>query len=176
MANLGYTFDATQVEPATPRELLPPGKYVAQIVKSEMKSTNSGGGMLELEFDIIEGEFQNRKLWDRLNLLNASAQAQEIAHRTLSAICHATGTLAVQDSEELHFKPMVVTVKVQPERTDPKSGKTYGPSNVISGYEPINRGTPPAAPAQRAAAPQQAAAQTSAKPATATPPWRRAAV
>jgi len=174
MANLGYTFDATQVEPNAPRELLPPGKYVAQIVKSEMKPTNSGGEMLEIELDIIEGEFQNRKLWDRLNLVNTNPKAQEIALRTLSAICHATGKLAVQDSEELHFKPLMVTVKVQPERTDPKSGRTYAPSNVISGYEAIN-GTPATPVAtQRAAAHQQADVQTSAKPATATPPWRRA--
>jgi hypothetical protein len=35
---------------------------------------------------------QGRKIFDRLNLVNAEPdQAVEIAQRTLSAICHATG-------------------------------------------------------------------------------------
>ena len=99
MANLGATFDATTVDPATGFELLPPAKYVVQIVSSEMRPTKDGGGQyLWLELDVLEGPLSGRKLFDRLNLVNASAQTVEIAQRTLSAICHATGRMQVQDS------------------------------------------------------------------------------
>ena len=37
MARFDTTFDATGVDPATAYELLPAGKYLAQIVESEMR-------------------------------------------------------------------------------------------------------------------------------------------
>ena len=88
------SFDASGVEPAVPFELLPPGKYRAQIVQSEMQPTKQGDGqMLWLELDILDGPHRGRKLWDRLNLVNRSQQTVEIAQRQLSAICHAIGQI-----------------------------------------------------------------------------------
>ena len=71
MALLNGTFDASGVEPAAPMELLPPGRYVAQIVQSEMQPTKAGDGqMLWLELEVLEGAQRGRKIWDRLNLAN----------------------------------------------------------------------------------------------------------
>ena len=166
MANLGTTFDANTVDPARPFELLPPGKYVVQIVASEMRVTKDGQGQyLWLELDVLEGEHTGKKLFDRLNLVNNTASTVEFAQRTLSAICRATGRMQVQDSEELHLVPMLADVKVQP----PKNG--YGETNSVR-YLPLERGAPASAPAARPAATQAAkppATQT--RPATA--PWRR---
>lgn len=93
------SFDATGVEPAAPRDLLPPGKYPVHIVQSEMRPTRSGDGQyLWLELDVIEGPHQGRKIWDQLNLVNPNQQTVDIAQRTLSAICHAVGQMQVSDS------------------------------------------------------------------------------
>lgn len=162
MAQLGQTFDANTVEPSAPREILPPGKYNAQIVRSEMKETSTGGKMLVLEMEIIDGEHANRHVWDRLNLVNANSKTVEIAQQTLSAICHATGQLQVSDSEQLHMKPVTITLAVKP-----ADGK-YGPSNDVKGYEAMQTGS----------SAQRPAVATAAKPAAnavATPPWRRTA-
>jgi hypothetical protein len=138
MARLGQTFDATAVEPTKAYELLPPGRYPAQIVASEMRPTRDGlGQYLWLELDLLEDEHRGRKLFDRLNLVNANPQTVEIAQRTLSAICHATGRLQVQDSEELHLAPMLLDVKVQPARNE-----GFGPSNAIR-YLPLERAARP---------------------------------
>ena len=92
MANLGTTFDATSIEPAKAFEVLPPGQYPAQIVDSETRVTKDGNGQyLWLEIDMLDGPYKGRKLFDRLNLINANPTTVEIAQRTLSAICHATG-------------------------------------------------------------------------------------
>ena len=86
MANLGATFDATGIEPTQTLEVLPPGKYPAQIVNSDLRLTKDGMGQyLFLEIDVLEGPYQGRKLFDRLNLVNANTQAVEIAQRSLSA-------------------------------------------------------------------------------------------
>lgn len=150
MANIG-SFDATQVEPSEGRDFtpIPAGKYKAMIVDSEVKPTSAGNGnYLKLEWEIIEGEFANRKVFANLNLDNPSVNAVEIARRDLSAICHACGKLQVSDSNELHDTPCVITVKVTPPKGD------YGASNKITKYEPgsVGMGSPAASPAAVATA------------------------
>ena len=54
MAFLGGTFDANSVEPSAPMEVLPPGKYSAQIIESEMRETRSGGQMLKITMEVVE--------------------------------------------------------------------------------------------------------------------------
>ena len=131
MAKLGGTFDATGVEPNAPLEALPPGDYKVQILQSEMRVTKAGTGqMLWLDLEVLEGPLQGRHVYDQLNLINPNPTAEEIAQRTLSAICHAVGKLQVSDSEELHFLPMVVKVAVQP--------NGY---NEVKGYKPVQQAT-----------------------------------
>lgn len=176
MAALNQTFDANSVAPSAPMEVLPPGKYPVQIVNSEMRSTKDNKGQyLWLELDILDGQFQGRKLWDRLNLVNGNQQAVEIAQRALSAICHATGQMAVSDSEQLHYKPMLATVKVKPAGPD-NQGVHREAQNEVRGYEAM--AAPAAsypAPRQQTQAPVQAAAKPAAQAAASTPPWRRTA-
>ncbi|GAB4119049.1 MAG: hypothetical protein Kow00104_01210 [Rhodothalassiaceae bacterium] len=165
MANLG-NFDAREVDPIGTYEVIPPGKYLAQIVASEMRATRDGMGQyLWLELDILEGPYAGRKLFDRLNLVNTNPTTVEIAQRTLSAICHACGRMQVRDSEELHLIPMALDVRVKPPKGD------YGESNVIR-YLPRESAPPATAPVQT----QQEAPQPAAKPAQgfATAPWKRA--
>jgi hypothetical protein len=163
MARFDTSFDATSVEPTTAYELLPAGKYRAQIVESEMRVTRNGmGQFLWLMLDILEGEHKGRKIFDQLNLVNPNPTTVEIAQRTLSAICHATGKMHVSDSEELHLIPMSIQVKIRP----PKNG--YGESNAIA-YLPPERGA-----VARGAKPTPAAPATpSAPPRMASAPWNK---
>lgn len=124
-------FDATQIEPNAPREVLPAGNYKAVIVDGEEKANSKQtGSYLQLTLEVIEGPHKGSKLTDRLNLNNPNAQAVEIAQRTLSAICHAVGVMRPRRSEELHGKPLMIKVAVKP------ADGSYGPSNEIKGYEP----------------------------------------
>jgi Protein of unknown function (DUF669) len=163
MAKLGGTFDASGVEPNVPLEALPPGDYKVQILQSEMRVTKAGTGqLLWLDMEVLEGPLKGRHVYDQLNLINPNPTAEEIAQRTLSAICHAVGKLQVADSEELHFVPMMVRLAVKP--------NGY---NEVKGYKPVsNAGSAPAAPAAPATS-NQSAPQASAAPAMA--PWKRRA-
>lgn len=152
-------FDATQVEPQQAFELLPAGTYVAQVVDSEIVDTKSGTGqMLKLTWSICEGEFVNRKLFGRINIANTSAEAERIGRAQLSALCHAAGVLRLQDSTELHMRPVRIKVKVREDKTG-----QYEPQNEISGYLPLD-GKPAAPTARPAAAPA---------PAKSSAPWMR---
>lgn len=160
MAQLGV-FDPTAVVDDRP-ELLPVGKYVAQITDSDVVATKSGTGtMLKLTLEVLDGPLARRKVFDQLNIENANPQAQQIGQRQLSRICKALGiNQAIQDSEVLHFKPMVISVGVE----EDKSGQ-YGPQNRIRNYEAVITAQAfqpaPATPQQAATAyqaPQQAPA------------------
>jgi hypothetical protein len=140
-------FDAGQVAPNAGFDVLPAGEYDVCIVSSVVEPTKDGTGkFLKLELQVLNGQFQNRKLFDRLNLWNQSAKAQEIARGTLSAICRSVNVLTPKDSSDLHNKPLRVKVVV-------KKSDEYGESNEVKAYKPRN-----GAPAAAAAAPSGSAA------------------
>lgn len=147
-------FNASEVAPQqSGYEPRPAGEYTMQVVNSDMRTTKSGTGQyLWLEFDILNGPVRG-KYFERLNLFNDNAKAVEIANRQLSAICNAVGLVSLQDSEQLHMKPLKVVLKV----SESKDGSLQNTAK----YLPLN-----AAPA--AAAPAPAAA-----PAAAAKPWER---
>lgn len=96
-----------------------------------MKPTKAGtGNYLQLTFQVIEGEFQNRRLWARLNLDNPNPTAVQIAQAELSAICRAIGVMAPSDSAELHNLPLMISVKC---RNRQDTGEI---TNEIKGYSP----------------------------------------
>ena len=115
--------------------------------------------------NILDGKLTGQKLFDRLNLVNNNQQAVDIAQRTLSAICHATGQLAIDDSEQLHCLPMLADVRVKPAHVD-KGGTPRDASNEIKGYSAVTQTAPAPQTATRPAAPAQAAAPV--------PAWKRA--
>jgi Protein of unknown function (DUF669) len=178
MAQLDGTFDATQHDPTPRFQVLPRDKYHVEIVRSDMKATNDGNGAyLELEMEILDGQYAGRKVFDRLNLVNQNEMTVEIAQRTLSQICHAIGVLAVSDSEQLHRKAMIADVRVRPARTDEKTGKSYDESNEIRGYSSIHGDKPATHTTTQNMRTTQNTHTTQSAPtanAATVPPWRRA--
>ena len=123
-------FDATQVSPESQFNPVPNGDYPVVITDSEMKTTNDGTGQyLQLTLEIIEGHYKGRKVWDRLNLVNKNTTAVEIAQRALSQICHAVQVLKVDDSAQLHGKPLVAKLAVRP------ASGGYDESNDVKEYK-----------------------------------------
>lgn len=167
MASFAHTFDASTVEPSTGYEVLPAGKYLVQILYSEMRPTRDGFGQyLYLELEILEGPYAGRKLFDRLNLVNDNETAVEIARRTLSSICRAVGQMQVKDSEQLHGIPLIADVRIRP----PKG--QYGESNSIR-YLP--RANTPSVPAATTAPVGATRVAATAPPAANGLPWKRQA-
>lgn len=124
-------FNAAEVEPQS-FEVLPAGDYDVAIVGSVVQATKAGDGKyLSLELQILNGPHKGRKLFDLLNLWNPSPKAKEIAQGTLSAICRAVGVLTPQDSQDLHNKPLVATVKI-------RKDEQYGDKNEVKGYKRCN--------------------------------------
>ena len=122
-------FNANDFAPTQTYEPIPEGSYKAVITESEEKPTKAGtGSYMQLTVEIIDGQHSGRKLIDRLNLNNPNKVAVDIAQRTLSSICRATGVMTPTDSQELHDKPMMVKVVIRPAQGE------YSASNEIKSY------------------------------------------
>ena len=151
-------FDANNVDPSGGFDPIPAGKYLAVIVDSETKTTKSGTGeYLQLEFEVIEGDYKGRKLWARLNIKNPNADAVRMAQADLSAICRAVNVMTPRDSVELHNLPLTITVRCKKNQDDEMT-------NEIRGYGPREANTGAVAANPTIPAPQGASD---------APPWAR---
>lgn len=162
MSNLaGYNFNAEEVEPSSSFDPIPAGWYTAIISNSEMKATRDGyGEYLSLTLQIIEGQYENRLVFARLNLKNANDKAVDIARKDLAAICRAVGVMSPQASEELHDIPLMIKVKVRPASGD------YEASNDIGGYKAVEG-------ANLTPAPKAASKPQTPPPAATKKPWQK---
>lgn len=153
MANIRDMYDPT-AEAQQDFGALPTGEYLAEIIDSVLKDTKSGNGKyLELTYEVLDGPMRNRKVWCRINLVNANAQAQEIGNRQFRSIREATGVLDVTDSVQLHNKPHIIRVEMIKAGTVQKNGTTTTrDGNDIKSWKPAPGATPAAATAPAATA------------------------
>ena len=150
---VALNFNAAGVKPNTALEAIPSGVYPVVITRTEEKPTKAGNGSsyIEVEMQVQGGEYNGRKLFDRLNTKNQNQTAVDIAYATLSAICHVTGVMQLQDTQQLHGRPFQVVV-VKKERDDqPGSGNM---SNEVKGYKDVNGNDPGFAGNTQGGAPQ----------------------
>ncbi len=150
---VALNFSAANVQPNQALEAIPSGQYPVIISASQEKPTKAGdGSYIELEMTVQGGQYNGRKLFDRLNIRYKNQTAVDIAYSTLSAICHVTGRMNIQDTQQLHGVPFVA-VAVKKERDDqPGSGNM---TNEVKGYKDIN-GNDPGHGGQSGAQTQQA--------------------
>lgn len=121
-------FDASQVEPNDGYDVLPAGEYRVCIVSAPLKPTKSGTGeLINLELQVLDGQYQNRKIFDRINWKNQNPKAQEIGRARLSSICRAVGVLTPKDTSELLNRPLRCKVKI-------KRSEQYGDQNEVVKY------------------------------------------
>ena len=152
-----FNFDASQVAPQQSVGPLPAGTYLAHIIESDVQPLKSGNGEgLKLTFEIIDGQFKGRKVWENLNIRHTSEDTQRIAQSQLSALCHAVNVIKLMDTAALHFKPVRINVTVR------EAVGQYKASNNIKGYEAAGGGI--SAPVAPATAPTPA-------PVAETPAW-----
>jgi hypothetical protein len=155
-----------EVDPSEARnfELVPPGWYAAQMVNSEQKATRNGAGeYLNLEFDLIDAPYTNRKVWLMLNLWHSNNDTVRIANQQRLELLMAMNKSHAQTTEELYGIPVMLKIGIR----EDKSG-TYEPQNTIKGFKPYGGAMPARAAGFAGAAPRPAA------PAVTRKPWEKA--
>lgn len=167
------TFNADEVAEREDFSPVPPGIYTGMITNSELKETNSKTGQyILLEIDIQGGEYEGRKLFERLNIKNDNQKAVDIAFRTLGEIVKAVGKTTIKDTEELHNKKFTMEVRVEPAKPYVKDGveQPGSPQNSIKKFLPVSGAvsTPKAGSSTATSATAESKASDES-----VPPWKR---
>ena len=135
MAEINYQ---TNDEKMNDFSAIPAGDYIAQIKNDEIKESKTGAKYLALSWEILDGQYAGRIIFDNLNLWHSKQQVQAIAQGAMNAICIAAGfPNGVKDSGELHRKAILLKVAV-------KTDKTYGDQNTIKKYSAYGNQSAPA--------------------------------
>jgi len=130
---------------------LPENKYVCILTESTETLNSAGtGSFAKCVFQVVHGEFNDRKIWLNLNLNNPNTQAVEIARSELKSMQVACNKPKILDTSELHNIPMILTVAL-------KKDKENVMRNVINKYEEASKDNMP----QDQAPPASAAPATS---------------
>lgn len=141
-------FNAATVEPSQDFSPIPAGNYKAIISASSIDPAKSGNGTnLVLTFKVVDGPHKNRELRTWLCVQHPNQQTQEIAQRNFSAICHAVGQIQCSDTSQLHGKPLLIKVSVEPDNRNPDQMQ-----NRIKSYMALQQANPEPAMADDMAA------------------------
>ncbi len=151
---MDYAFDARQFEPVqSVGTSHPPGKYPFTISNTSIEPTKDNtGGMFVVAFTTPQGMISKR-----YNLWNNSPKAVEIAHKELSALCHATGVFQLtfkDDGAALRNAQGMIEVDWQ-KGNEPTAEKPHGGYTEVKKVLDRNGNEPGKAPA---AAPQTVSA------------------
>lgn len=137
-------FNAQQHDPSMGFDPWPDGWVPVIITASDGKPTSTGGGMLGLTLQAVDGPLKGKTAFLGLNLWHANPQTVEIANKVMSAITYVTigvnkGTLQFNATEELHNIPFLVLASRQ--KDDPTRNE-FRQFRDIRGNDP--KGQPPA--------------------------------
>jgi len=160
-----FSFDTSTVAPRENNyELLPAGWYVAQITDSDIVALKSGNGQaIKLTFEVLSDGYRGRKIWAQLNVRHNNQQAEQIAQQQLRELCDSLGIVRMNDTAELHNKPIQIKVKVR--KSD---NPQYEDQNDISGYKAAGGASAPSM-----MTPPRAAAPAASATAASSPPWAK---
>lgn len=161
-----YDVDAVPVSSGQP-DPVPVGEYTLRVCETELKMTKDGTGvMLSAMFEILDADYEGRKVFTNFNIRNKNEMAQKIGIGDLKALCVACGLEFADvkaDTSLLHNIPFAAKVGLE----KPREG--YAQRNEIKKYHPAGGAAPVAAAPASTARPTPAKAAPAAT--RAAPAW-----
>jgi uncharacterized protein DUF669 len=96
-------------------DCVPPGWYSAHVIEATVCDARNGNGTYLLAvFEILAGEYKNRKIFQNVTLQNASQQAVEIGARLLKDMYEAIGHAGpTRSTGILLYKPVMARVGIK---------------------------------------------------------------
>jgi hypothetical protein len=133
MSGNGFDFDPA-TEEGTEGDLLPKGKYTAEVVDAAIVDIKSGKGqMLKLTWAISGGEYDDRRVFQQIIVTHESEDAMRFGRRRIKDLCDACGIREkVTDVDLFLHKPCQIQVGVE----EDKSGE-YDPKNKVTKIKPL---------------------------------------
>lgn len=127
-------FNAKEVQPEQSFTCVPRGQYIACVQTSDLRlNRKATGHLLTLTFVIQEGEYKGHRIFDNVNIQHDNPKVQRIGQAHLSALCHATHVLKLENSSQLHDIPVKIDVSIE------EGSNGYPDRNKIVGFASITK-------------------------------------
>jgi hypothetical protein len=144
-------LDLGSIEPAQDFSPIPAGTYNVVPVEFTLTDTKDGTGKyIKARFDIADGQYANRVLWENINIINRNETAVSIGKKTIASLLGAVGINVNQPTTMGLIRSTIgkrVAARVSLDKD--KSGQ-YADQNRIKAILPAsNAPTPQAAPRQQ---------------------------
>jgi hypothetical protein len=151
-------------------EPIPPGEYIAQAIEGHVGPPKTGNGMaLSLTGKIIDGDYENRQVWQNISFIHPRAGAQWHGQRKLNAIIAAVGaTLPLTTVEPLLFRPVLLGLAIEKD-----ANGVYPDKNIITKIMRLDGEAEEAAQPAPVKPAQSQPARPEPSNAGAAPPWHR---
>jgi Protein of unknown function (DUF669) len=134
MSDNGFDFDPQTEEGTQPFDVVPKGKYTAEIVDANIVDTKNGRGqMLKLTWVISGGEYDDRRIFQQIIVQHDSADAMKFGRQRIKDLCDACGIRdKVTDVSVFLHKPCQIQVGIE----EDKNGE-YDPKNKVVRIKPL---------------------------------------
>lgn len=118
---------------------IPAGDYMVQVVEGSVVRKDNGDAMMKLMFEVMDGKFANRKLYENLNIRHSNPTAQKIALEMLTELWRDAmgGSGNPPNVEVMTFKPVRARVAVEKRKDNGEM------QNRIKRFFPLNGSAPP---------------------------------
>jgi uncharacterized protein DUF669 len=117
---LDEPFDTENEEASQPFALIPSGRYKAEIVKAMCGPTKNGKGYsVSLNWSIVEGEHENRTIFQNILIQHESTDAQKFGRQKFKDVLVALGIKSeVTDLSVMPNKPCLIGVAIRKDKSE----------------------------------------------------------
>lgn len=147
--DLGFEFDPSELPPDE-FEKLQVGRYLVQVVETEVNDTSRGDGRyLKAVMEVLDGQSQGRKWFENYNIRNNHPDAERIGNQQLEKLKAAVGVggQRMRNTDMIEFKSFYIDVA---DRLNKRTGEMERVIKAYSPYSPVGSGRQQAAPRQQA--------------------------
>lgn len=132
MAKLNLSIKEVNKQDFSP---IPDGKYNVVIARIDVKESKSGGHYLSVGYQVMDGDFKGRVIFDNVNVAHSNPDVVRIGMERLATIAWATGHTgdSIDDTDDLvNKKQFSIAVK-----NEEKDGYTNVRVKSIVRTEPV---------------------------------------
>ena len=104
-----FSFDTSDIESG----LIPDGTVLKVSVVDSDIIERDWGLRMPVTVEVLEGQWQGTRISDGYNIKHHKPKVQAIGQKQLKRLCEAVGVPKFKDTDELHGKPFMLTVKIE---------------------------------------------------------------
>lgn len=99
-------------------DLIPNGIYKMQVKEAEVCTSKNGSGQyIKMTWEIVEGTYAKRIIFQNINIRNTSANAEKIGRGQLARVLTSMGITVCNNTDQLLYKPVMGKIGVEVDKT-----------------------------------------------------------